>query len=60
LRNFLNDASRVLELEDAGAFQFWEADELVELVTRYGFEKIDVRRTLGDPPQAILASALRI
>jgi SAM-dependent methyltransferase len=60
LRNFLNDASKVLELEDAGAFQFWEAAELIELVTRFGFEKIDVRKSLGNPPQAILVSAVRI
>jgi ubiquinone/menaquinone biosynthesis C-methylase UbiE len=60
LRNFLNDASKVLELEDAGAFQFWETAELIELVTRSGFGKVEARKSLGTPPQAILVSAVRI
>jgi ubiquinone/menaquinone biosynthesis C-methylase UbiE len=56
LRNFLNDASKVLELEDAGAFQFWEADELIDLVSRSGFGEVEARKSLGNPPQAILLS----
>jgi SAM-dependent methyltransferase/pimeloyl-ACP methyl ester carboxylesterase len=60
LRNFLNDASKVLELEDSGAFQFWEATELIELVSRFSFGKIEVRKTLGHPPQAIILSAVRM
>jgi SAM-dependent methyltransferase/pimeloyl-ACP methyl ester carboxylesterase len=60
LRSFLNDASKVLELEDAGAFQFWEAAELIELVTSSGFGKVEARKSLGNPPQAILLSAVRI
>jgi hypothetical protein len=57
---FPYDASKVLELEDAGAFQFWEASELIELVTSSGFGKVEARKSLGNPPQAILLSAVRI
>jgi len=60
LRNFLNDASKVLELEETGAFQFWEADELVELVSSAGFGNVEARRSLGIPPQAILVSGVRM
>lgn len=60
LRNFLNDTAKVLELEDAGAFQFWETGELIELVARSGFRKVGVGKSLGNPPQAILLSAVRI
>jgi ubiquinone/menaquinone biosynthesis C-methylase UbiE len=56
---FCNDAARVLELEEAGLFEFYEPDELAQLLTRAGFE--DVRTTLafGDPPQAIMATGRR-
>jgi ubiquinone/menaquinone biosynthesis C-methylase UbiE/pimeloyl-ACP methyl ester carboxylesterase len=58
-RNFLNDASRILELEEEGAFHFWDPDELSELVSVAGFVGIETRRALGDPPQAVVLSAER-
>ncbi len=58
-RNFLNDAAKILELEDAGAFHFWEPDELAELLSECGFEAIETSRSLSDPPQAVLVSGRR-
>jgi ubiquinone/menaquinone biosynthesis C-methylase UbiE/pimeloyl-ACP methyl ester carboxylesterase len=59
LRNFLNDASKVLELEESGAFHFWEANELTRMVAEAGFTEIQPIPSLGDPPQAVVLSATR-
>lgn len=58
-RNFLNDAARILELEDAGAFRFLDPDELSSLVTGAGFDDVRVERALGSPAQAVVLSARR-
>ena len=59
-RNFLNDAARILDLEEAGAFHFWEPDELAGIVARAGFGQIETRRSLGTPPQAVVLVARRL
>ena len=59
-RNFLNDAARILDLEEQGAFQFWESGDLEKLVREAGFTEVRSRRCLGSPPQAVLLSARRI
>ena len=56
-RNFLNDAAKILEFEDSGAFHFWEPRELADLVAACGFEAIQTVRSLGDPPQAVVLAA---
>jgi ubiquinone/menaquinone biosynthesis C-methylase UbiE/pimeloyl-ACP methyl ester carboxylesterase len=58
-RNFLNDAARILELEEDGAFHFWDPEELRALVADAGFVEVEVRRALGTPPQAVVLSAVR-
>jgi SAM-dependent methyltransferase/dienelactone hydrolase len=58
-RSFLNDAAKILELEDTGAFHFWEPDELIELLGECGFTHPRATRSLGAPPQAVVVSALR-
>jgi ubiquinone/menaquinone biosynthesis C-methylase UbiE len=58
-RNFLNDAARILELEDVGAFRFMDPDELSGLVVAAGFEGVRVERALGVPAQAAVLSAWR-
>ena len=58
-RNFLNDASRILELEEAGAFHFWGSDELEQLVARAGFTRIETVPALGTPPQARIVTATK-
>ncbi len=59
LREFLNEAARLLDLEERGIFHFWDADELVALLREAGFTDVETRASFGDPPQAIVASAVR-
>ena len=56
---FLNEASRLLDFEEQGAFHFWDREELVRFVQRVGFRDVSARYAFGDPPQAILLSARR-
>ncbi|MCH2185859.1 methyltransferase domain-containing protein, partial [Myxococcota bacterium] len=58
-RNFLNDAARILELEDVGAFRFMDAEDLSRLAAGAGFVDIETRPGLGVPPQAVVLSAAR-
>ena len=58
-RNFLNDAAKILDLEESGAFRFWDPPELVQLVSKAGFSEIDTRSALGLPPQAVVVSAVK-
>jgi len=58
-RDFLNDASRILDMEEDGRFQFWETDEFVDLIQSVGFVNVRSRSLLGHPPQAIVLSAIR-
>jgi ubiquinone/menaquinone biosynthesis C-methylase UbiE len=59
LHEFLNEAARLLDLEEEGIFHFWDADELVRQLTAAGFAAVQTRAAFGDPPQAIVASAVR-
>ncbi len=59
LRSFLNDAARLLELEERGVFQFWPEDEMAALVKQGGFEGIRVQHGFGTPPQALIAVGKR-
>jgi ubiquinone/menaquinone biosynthesis C-methylase UbiE len=56
-RNFLNDAAKILDLEEAGAFYFWEQSDLVNLVIDAGFSDVEASSSLGVPPQAVVVSA---
>ena len=58
-QNFLNDAARILQLEESGIFRFWEAAELRDLVSNAGFSDVEVTTSLGNPPQALIVSATR-
>jgi ubiquinone/menaquinone biosynthesis C-methylase UbiE/pimeloyl-ACP methyl ester carboxylesterase len=59
VRDFLNDASRILDLEEEGYFRFWDADEFAELAKAAGFTHLNTQLGLGDPPQAVVLSACR-
>jgi SAM-dependent methyltransferase len=59
LRGFLNDAARLLDLEQRGSFAFMGEERLVNLLEAAGFVEIDVATSLGVPPQAIIAAATR-
>jgi len=58
-RGFLNDASRILDLEEEGYFQFWDADEFSKLARCAGFSDLNTQPSLGDPPQAVVLTACR-
>ncbi len=51
-RDFLNDAARILDLEETGRFRFWDPEELRGLVRSAGFIHVRSAYGLGDPPQA--------
>jgi ubiquinone/menaquinone biosynthesis C-methylase UbiE len=58
-QNFLNDAARILQLEESGKFRFWEEVELRDLVSNEGFNDVEVTASLGNPAQALIVSATR-
>ena len=58
-RWFLSDAAKLLVLEEEGRFRFWDADELAELVEAAGFDQVQCEASFGDPPQAVVISAIR-
>ncbi len=57
LSGFIADAGRLLDLEERGVFQFWDAPELVALLEGAGFARVAVEPAFGDPPQALVARA---
>lgn len=59
LRSFLNDAARLLDFEEQGAFRFWEPGELAALARSCGFEDVRSFDAFGEPPQAIVLAARR-
>jgi len=54
-RSFLNDAARLLELEERGVFHFWPEDEIAKLLKQGGFRRIRVQQGFGTPAQALIA-----
>jgi ubiquinone/menaquinone biosynthesis C-methylase UbiE/dienelactone hydrolase len=58
-RGYLNQASRLLDLEERGVFRFRDGAELARMVRRAGFRAVAVERSLGQPPQAVLVSGER-
>jgi ubiquinone/menaquinone biosynthesis C-methylase UbiE/pimeloyl-ACP methyl ester carboxylesterase len=59
-RTFLNDAARLLDLEEQGIFQFWEPDELAALIRGAGFSNLSICSVFGNPPQAVMVAADRL
>jgi len=59
LREFLNDASRLLDLEELGLFHFWDEAELAALLRSAGFDEVETTLAFGTPPQAIVVSGRR-
>jgi ubiquinone/menaquinone biosynthesis C-methylase UbiE len=58
-RPFVNDAARLLEIEEAGRFRFWDPQELCAEVIRAGFEEVEFSLSLGNPPQAVIVCGRR-
>lgn len=59
LGGFINDAARLLDLEEQGLFRFWDAAEVADMARDAGFTKINVVPAFGSPAQAWLLSAVR-
>lgn len=59
-RAYLNEASRLLDLEEAGVFRFMDPEELGALVRSVGFSEVTTVRSLGNPSQAVVVSAVRL
>jgi len=57
VRDFLNDASRLLDLEERGRFRFWDESELGFAVANAGFVEVQAHSGFGEPPQAVVVSA---
>lgn len=53
-RRFVEHGADLLRLEEEGLFRFYDADELARLVVLRGFVKVQVDRTFGIPPQAVV------
>gem|GEM_PF-1197144 len=53
-RGYLNEASRLLDLEESGTFRFFDPDELGALVAKAGFVGVRTELALGSPPQAVV------
>jgi hypothetical protein len=58
-RMFLNDAARLMDLEEDGVFRFWTAEELRRAVAAAGLKIRTSAGVLGDPAQALLVVATR-
>jgi ubiquinone/menaquinone biosynthesis C-methylase UbiE len=51
LRSFLNDAQELVDLEEAGTFDFFDPEKLEELLEETGWEILKIVPSYGDPPQ---------
>ena len=60
LHTFLNDAAKLLELEEQGVFRFFGVEELCALVRGAGLEVESVQTAFGNPPQAVVLSATKL
>lgn len=58
-RRFLNDAARLLDLEEEGRFTFWDTEELAALAAQAGLKVVRSDMAFGSPPQAVVVTARR-
>jgi ubiquinone/menaquinone biosynthesis C-methylase UbiE len=57
IRSFLNDAQALVDLEEAGTFDFFDPDKLNELLEEAGWETVRSLPSFGDPPQGYIVTA---
>lgn len=57
MRSFLNDAQALVELEEAGTFDFFDPKKLDALLEEAGWESAGFRPSFGDPPQGYVVTA---
>jgi ABC-type transport system substrate-binding protein len=51
LRSFLNDAQELVDLEEAGTFDFFDPEKLAALLEETGWEILRIVPSYGTPPQ---------
>jgi ubiquinone/menaquinone biosynthesis C-methylase UbiE len=59
VRDFLNDGSRLLDLEERGRFRFWDPSDLRFALGSAGFVEVRSELEFGSPPQAVVVGARR-
>jgi ubiquinone/menaquinone biosynthesis C-methylase UbiE/esterase/lipase len=59
-RDFLNEATRLLDLEEMGVFEFRDASELASMLEATGFQVEKTWPSFGDPPQAVVVLARKV
>jgi CheY-like chemotaxis protein/ubiquinone/menaquinone biosynthesis C-methylase UbiE len=57
LRSFLNDAQALVDLEEAGTFDFFDPEKLEGLLEEAGWETARAVPSFGDPPQGYVVVA---
>jgi ubiquinone/menaquinone biosynthesis C-methylase UbiE/CheY-like chemotaxis protein len=57
IRSFLNDAQALVELGEAGTFDFFDKENLISLLEEAGFDLHRTIDTFGDPPQGYICVA---
>lgn len=57
LRSFLNDAQALVDLEEAGTFDFFDPEKLSGLLEESGWNQIRSIPTFGNPPQGYIVIA---
>ncbi len=57
LRSFLNDAQELVDLEEAGTFDFFDPETLEGLLEETGWEILRSTPSYGDPPQGYVFTA---
>jgi ubiquinone/menaquinone biosynthesis C-methylase UbiE len=57
LRSFLNDAQALVELEEAGTFDFFDPEKLESLLEEAGWKSVRTIPSFGDPPQGYVVVA---
>ena len=58
-RAFLNQAAKVIDLEEQGVFSFWDAVTLTQMVEEAGLAVVGQAEAFGRPPQAVVLHAIR-
>ncbi|MDD8025710.1 MAG: PilZ domain-containing protein [Acidobacteriota bacterium] len=57
IRSFLNDAQALVELEEAGTFDFFDPERLAALLEEAGWESLRTFPSFGDPSQGYIVVA---
>jgi ubiquinone/menaquinone biosynthesis C-methylase UbiE len=57
IRSFMNDAQALVELGEAGTFDFFDPERLSNYLEEAGFTLLETIETFGDPPQGYIFTA---